>query len=43
MKGIVHDKLNKRWIVSEGWGVFFGFSGAAMVICVLYGVIDAIL
>ncbi len=43
MKGIAHDKLNKRWIVSEGWGVFFGFSGIAMAIYIFYGVIDAIL
>lgn len=43
MKGIEHDKLNKRWIVSEAWGVFFGFSAAATVISIFYGVINAIL
>jgi hypothetical protein len=43
MKGIVHDRLSKRWIVSEAWGVFFGFSGAVTIICIIIGVIDAIL
>jgi len=43
MRGIEHDKLNKRWIVSEAWGVFFGFSAAAAIISIIHGVINAIL
>lgn len=43
MKGIAHDKLNKRWIVSEVWGVFFGISAAVAVISIIHGVIDAVL
>jgi hypothetical protein len=43
MKGIHRDRISKCWIVSDGWGVFFGFSGIAMAIYILYGVLDAIM
>lgn len=43
MKGIVHDKLNKTWIVDEVWGVFFGLSAAVAIISIIHGLIDAIL
>jgi hypothetical protein len=43
MKGIAHDKLNKVWIVNDAWGVFFGLSAAVTVICIIIGLIDAIL
>ena len=43
MRGIEHDKSNRQWIISDQWMVFFGFSAAATVISIFYGVINAIL